>query len=369
MDSAKYVIIGAGLAGMSTAFHLAASGETGVLVLEQEEVPGLHSSGRNAAMVRQVVPERKILSLAREGADFIRGKAARWPDPAPFAPNGSLLVASGERWKSLQAEGGWTAASGAETEVWTRERICGRVPCAEGGDFEAGVWCPSDGVTDAGQLLGGFSRQARERGVRLLTACPVLGIETREGKVTGVRTNRGTIEAGTVVNAGGPWAGVVGRMAGALAVEFKPMRRHLYYTGNLDWADPRWPYVWDVAREVYFRPESAGLLLCPCDETPAEPGLPNTDPAAQDLLAEKLTRSFPRLLEVPLARAWAGLRTFTPDRLFMIGWDPRIEGFYWVAGLGGHGVTTSPAVGRLAAEELLDPARRSRSPFAPSRFA
>ncbi len=368
IKSARIAVIGAGLAGMSTAWNLAARGEKDVIVLEKESVPGLHSSGRNAAMIRQVVSERDILPLARGGADFLRNTAAGWEDPPPFSVHGSLLTARGARWEKLKEEGRWTAESGAETEIWGSAQVEQLVPVTRGGDFEGAVWCPSDGVTDAQQLLNGFFRQARALGVRMLTDCAVIEITRRGERVVSVSTSKGEIEAETVVNAAGPWAGKVGAMARALDIEFRPLRRHLFFSGALNWASPEWPFVWDVSQEVYFRPESRGLLLCPCDETESEPGLPAVDPAAHDLLAEKLGRAFPLLLETPVARSWAGLRTFSPDRHFVIGWDPSLEGFFWVAGLGGHGVTTSAAVGALAAGEILADRRISRSPFTPTRF-
>ncbi len=171
-----------------------------------------------------------------------------------------------------------------------------------------------------------------------------------------------------MVNASGPWASMIDELAGALPIKFTPMRRHLYYTGEHGWVDPGWPFVWDISNEVYFRPESAGLLLSPCDETASAPGIPPVDEEVQDLLAHKLSDSFPQLLDLPIARSWAGLRTFAPDKKFVIGWDPQVEGFYWVAGLGGHGVTTSPSVGALAAKELLSGKRKFSSPFSPGRF-
>jgi len=366
---ARIVIIGAGLAGMATAYQLAVRGETDVLVLEKENVPRLHSSGRNASMIRQVVPEKDILPLARGGADFLRDTASSWDDPPPFAVHGSILTATGERWERLIQEGQWTNESGAATEIWSREQVERAVPVTRGGDFEGGIWCPSDGVTDAQQLLGGFYREARRLGVRLASECEVEAIASRRGRIEAVRTAQGLIPAEVVVNASGPWAGLVGTLARALPIQFRPMRRHLFFSGELGWAAPDWPYVWDVSREVYFRPESSGLLLSPCDESSAEPGLPSPDPSAQDLLADKLGKAFPRLLDTPVARSWAGLRTFAPDRHFVIGWDPRLDGFYWVAGLGGHGVTTSAAVGALAAGEILSPGGElHRSPFSPSRF-
>ena len=141
------------------------------------------------------------------------------------------------------------------------------------------------------------------------------------------------------------------------------------FTGPLRDVSREWPFVWDVSREVYFRPESDGLLLSPCDASEAPPGVPETDPAAADLLHEKLSLAFPSLSDVPLARTWAGLRIFSPDGRFMIGPDPALQGFFWAAALGGHGVTTSSAVGALAADLVQHPERDASNPFSPGRFA
>jgi D-arginine dehydrogenase len=162
---------------------------------------------------------------------------------------------------------------------------------------------------------------------------------------------------------------VIGKLAGAVNVELTPLRRHLYFTGKLDMVDEAWPFIWDVDRDVYFRPESGGLLLSACDESASEPVLPVVDESVQDLLAAKLAEVFPKLLDIPIARTWAGLRTFAPDRAFLLGRDPVVDGFYWVAALGGHGVTTSPAVGRIAAGDISGKGDPAPAAFSPSRFA
>ncbi len=368
MDSAKILIAGAGLAGMATAYRLAGLGETDVLVIEKEVIPGMHSSGRSAAMVRQVVQDKHILGPARDGARFFHDLAGQWDDPVLFTETGSLLLARGERWRSLQTEAEQAGSQGIEFELRDYSQVVDQVPCTSGGDFEGGVWCAGDGVVDTDRLLQGFYRRAHQAGVRMRTGLAAEEIDVAGGKIRGVETREGFIRCETVVDAAGAWAGEVGKLAGASPIEHQPLRRHLCYTGRLDWVDPRWPFVWDVSREVYFRPESAGLLLSPCDESPSAPEIPAVDPGAEDLLAEKITAGFPGLLEVPISRTWAGLRTFAPDKRFVIGWDTKVYGFFWVSCLGGHGVTTCAAVGELAARELLDKNRRSDSPFSPARF-
>lgn len=367
--SARYLIVGGGLAGMSTAWGLTLMGESDVVVLEKEDFPGMHSSGRNAAMIRQVVPEADQLPLTLAGAKFFSGEAPGWEQLPPFRPDGGFLVAGKNCWPELQQHAEAARAAGVQLELCDPERIAVAVPCTREGEIEGGVYCRGDGVTDTDGLIRGYWAAARAAGARLITSCELRDIAVSNERVRAARTSLGDIETEFLVNAAGPWAGMIGKMAGAVAVELTPLRRHLYYTGELDWADQRWPFVWDVERDVYFRPESGGLLLSACDECPVEPALPTVDQDIQDLLAEKLSVAFPRLLDVPIARSWAGLRTFAPDRSFMLGRDPVLDGFYWVAALGGHGVTTSPAVGRIAAGDLSGKGQPAPEAFSPARFA
>jgi D-arginine dehydrogenase len=131
------------------------------------------------------------------------------------------------------------------------------------------------------------------------------------------------------------------------------MRRHLFVSGPVGESTRDLPFVWHEGADFYFRGEGDGLLLSPCDETPSEPGLPSTDSAAAEMLAEKLDRHAPGLEQLSLRKAWACLRTFAPDRRPVIGADPDLPGLFHVSGLGGFGVMTSAAVGELAAEGVL----------------
>ena len=195
-DSAKFVIIGAGVAGMATAYGLACRGEGEVLIVEKEELPGMHSSGRNAAMIRQVVSSRDILRLSREGSRFFNGSPEGWKGDVPFDRTGSLLVSRGEGWKSLQREAEQARSLGVESEFWDTSRIEEAVACTKGGSFEGGVFCPTDGVTDTDRLINGYFTVARSRGARLKTGCEVGKIDINRGKVRGVKTTLGYIRTG-----------------------------------------------------------------------------------------------------------------------------------------------------------------------------
>jgi glycine/D-amino acid oxidase-like deaminating enzyme len=157
-------------------------------------------------------------------------------------------------------------------------------------------------------------------------------------------------------------------MAGGLPITFAPLRRHLVWS-NAPYPQDR-PYAWWADRPLYVRPESGGLLLCACEEQPVEPpsrGLqPGTDASILEDLSASLKDLAPALGEVPIARLWSGIRTFAPDRRFVLGPDPVNPRLFWVAGLGGHGMTSGLAVGSLAARAILEGV--STGPLDPGRL-
>lgn len=368
MISAHCVIIGAGFAGAATAYHLARRGVTDIMILEQERLAGVHSSGRNASMVRQVVSQPAIMHLAKEGADFLRSLPADWPIPMSYQQNGSLLLGSGEGWMRLSRDAERAKQAGIEVEIWSPEKAKAYVPVLRDSNFEGAVWCRTDGVVDIHALLTGYIQAAAALGTQVRYGSALKRIETKDGRATGVMTVEGTIGTEVIINAAGPWAGVVGNMVGAVELQLRPCRRHLFLSAPLGWVDPAWPFVWDDAHGVYFRPDSGGLLLCPCDQDEMAPGDPPTDNAVTELLAEKVRQYFPAMSDLAIRKSWAGLRTLSSDGRFVIGWDPNVQGFFWVAGLGGHGVTTSSSVGALAASLILDRNASEPREFSPQRF-
>jgi glycine/D-amino acid oxidase-like deaminating enzyme len=367
IGSAQIVIIGAGFAGASTAYHLTHSGLRDILILEQEEIAGVHSSGRNAGMIRQIVSDKVLASLVKEGVDFIRRLPGEWPIAVGFQQNGSLLLGAGAGWKKLMADAENVQKAGVPVECLSAGEACDKVSALEEGDFEGAIWCPTDGVIDIHALLHGYLQLARAGGVKLLPSAKVLAILTKKNRITAVVTKSQTIQTEIVVNAAGAWAAGIAYMAGAVSLPLRSYRRHLFATDVLSWVSPDWPFVWDFTDEAYFRPESGGLLLSPCDEVEHPPGIPPADPDVALLLYGKLKR-YPRLHDLPIKTTWSGLRTLTGDRRFIIGWDPLVHGFFWVAGLGGHGVTASGGIGRLAADLIINQDKEGIKHVSPARF-
>jgi len=234
----------------------------------------------------------------------------------------------------------------------------------------AGVFDPDDAVVDPHALLAIFLQRARDRGVSVRFGQRVTGIEVREGRVVSVRTADSELDASAVVVASGAWAGEVAGLAGSRSVPIEARRRHLF---RATLTSPRAPtpfvptqFVWDEESGVYFKPEGDRWLVSPCDATPHPAGVPEVDAEKQELVAAKLERRFGALGDWAVGPGWACLRTFAPDERPVIGPDACVRGLFWVAGLGGHGVTASWAVGRFAAEVFLGV--RAPGPFDPYRF-
>ncbi len=362
------LVIGAGLAGLSSAYHLALAGES-VTVLETEAGPGRHASGRNAGMIRQAVADPVLAHLAREGREALERVAgtAGWRG-LRYDRLGSLLLA--RSWDSGQIDGIATAAAraGVGTQRLTVREAARRVPALKGADFEIALFCPSDGYVSVDALLKSFVVRLRKLGVRLLFGRPLVSIVPAGTGFT-VAAGGGTrLTARRLVNAGGAWAVRIAAKAGATPVPLKAYRRHLYLAPALP-GSRRWPFVWDLSHNLYFRPVKEGMLLSPCDKELFEfdgagalsaRRAEASDPQMKAALAEKLRRFSPALSRLELGRGKAGLRTMTADGRFVIGEDTRLPGFFWAAGLGGHGVTTSFAVGRLVSrlvrgEERVNP--------------
>jgi D-arginine dehydrogenase len=280
-----------------------------------------------------------------------------------------LLLGAGAGWTKLQYDAEIGRQSGvAGIELWTPEQAKIKVPVLRQAEFAGALWCAGDGIVDIHALLSGYLKYAASKGAEVRYNASVRAVRKVSNGDFVVESDGANISTKVLVNASGAWANVLAGMTGARELPLKPCRRHLYVSPPLPWVDKSWPFVWDTSHDIYFRPEGEGLLLCPCDQTELGPGDPPMDDGAKELLAEKIERFMPGLSQVSIQRGWAGARTLTPDGRFVIGWDGTVENFFWVAGLGGHGMTTSAAVGALAADLLIAGPDSRDHRFAPERF-
>lgn len=367
----EVVIVGAGIAGCSLACFLADCGIGDVLVVEQETHPAYHSTGRSAAVLVELEEDPTLRALIIQGGAFLRRPPDGFSEHPLLVQSGAMVALDPERWEATCRAAAELERQGVRIELLSAAAACDRVPVLAGRAFAGAALLPEDGGIDVHELLSSYLRRARASGVELCGGLAVTALLRERGRCAGVVTATGPIRARWVVNAAGGWAATVGRMAEASPIPVVPYRRCAAIfaaAGSLDTTG--WPLVWSDWHRVYFRPESGQLLFSPMDEQQMEP----RDAQPDDLtIAEgftRLERLAPDLSPASVARRWAGMRTFAPDRIPLVGEDPGRPGFFWLAGQGGCGIETSPAIGAIAADliacgkterfdaRLLSPGRR-----------
>ena len=354
---ADVAVIGAGMAGASLAAE--AAGDASVLLLEAEDQPGYHSTGRSAAFWAESYGGPFVQPLTTASGPFLAHHGF-------LGRRGALHLADAE---GLAALGAMEAQFGADIafERLDRDRLEGLVPGLRPG-WIAGLLEPSCADIDVAALHGFYLAQARRNGAKLVSGAEVRALR-REGEAWTIETAAGAFRARIVADAAGAWADRVAAMAGAAPIGLQPYRRTLSQLRVDPPAPPDLPLVIDARERFYFKPEAGGRLwLSPHDETACDPG----DCAPEELDVAIAIDRFERVVDwrvERVERSWAGLRSFAPDRRPVYGFDPLVPGFFWCAGQGGFGIQTAPAAARLAAALLLggipelDPA-----PYAPGRF-
>jgi D-arginine dehydrogenase len=351
----QVIIIGGGIAGASFAYFLSERGVTDVLLLEKEEAPGYHATGRSAAVLCRIQLVPVVLDLLVVAADFLFNPPEGFSQYPLIRQNGILIALVGETWSAFQQLVPMFEEREVPLELLTPQQAAQRVPVLNPEALDGAAHLPEDGHLDVNELLANYLRVAKSRGVEVRPRCEVTGITTEGGRCSGVVTPAGELRAQWVVNAAGAWAGQIAGLASASPVSLTPMRRCAVTFAAPDGVDvSNWPMVGSEDHKLYFEPDAGGLLMSPMDEHPMEPCDAQPDDLAIAEGMERLKTLAPAIVPRALKSKWAGLRTFAPDRAPVVGPDPLRPGFFWLAGQGGTGIETSPALGRLAADLLVD---------------
>ena len=355
MDTADVVIVGAGLVGLSTAYHLAERGIRHVVVLEREPSFGLGSSGHSAGGIRLQFGLASNVRFSQYGIQMLKEFDTRFGVSASFNACGYLfLTRDPRRWSMMQEAADLQRSLGVAVETLDAEEVRRRFSYVGIDDLAGATFGPHDGVADPFAVMYGFSRRARELGVRILYGREVTAITMERHRITGVDTRGGPIASPIVVNAAGPYARVVGRMAG-VEVPVVPYRRAVYVTAPTEALPRRMPMTLDFDTTSYVRREGESLLLGMSDPTEPSGFDCALDEASLIRLIEAVTGWVPELQHTSLMRGWAGLYEITPDDNPVIdgaatAGQPMPEGFYIAAGFSGHGFQHAPAAGRALAE-------------------
>jgi D-arginine dehydrogenase len=371
--TADVVIVGGGIAGASLAYFLGRHGGAHVVLLEREAQPGMHATGRSAAVLAELDSVPTLLELKVAGGRFLRDPPADLGETAVLERSGLLVLLRGAHWDFLRAARGDLRALGVTAELLTTAEALRLVPVLCPERFDGAALLPDDGRLDVHALLTGYLRGARARAAVTRWQASVTAVLREGARCAGVRTESGdVVHARWVVNAAGAWAAEIGHLAGAMPIQLVPHRRTIALFDPPGGLDARgWPFVSCDQDGVYFSPESGGVLVSPMDEDPMPPHDARPD---QRRIAEafaKLERVAQALVPRHVRRSWAGLRTFAPDRVPVVGEDPTRPGFFWLAGQGGCGIETSPVLGRVAADLITtgETAAFDATRLAPARFA
>jgi D-arginine dehydrogenase len=337
------------MAGASLAATLAPSRR--VVLIELEQQPGLHATGRSAAMFFESYGNATVRALTRASRAFLEVPPPGFADTPLLSPRAALFVADVSRLPALDALLEAHSATAPFVELDADEALQ-HCPILRPGWVAGGLLDESGHDMDVAAIHLGYLRLGRHAGMRLVTGAGEPAIE-RAADGWRVRTQAGDFFAPVLVNATGAWADQVARAAGVRPIGLAPLRRTaVLLPAPVDHDITRWPMVIDAEEEFYFKPDAGRLLLSPANEDPMEP----CDAMPDDIDVAIAVDRFEQATTMQVTRvghSWAGLRSFVADRSPVAGYAPDAAGFFWLAGQGGYGIQMAPALARAAAA-LLD---------------
>ena len=341
-----FLIIGAGIGGTSCAHWLAT--RHSVIVLEMEEQPGYHTTGRSVAVYTEAYGPRVIRALAISGGDFFRSPPSSFTEIPLARPHGFLFIAREDQKPALHAALEAVQPLSPEIHEVSVSEALAMVPVLRPDYLAAAILDPNTMALDVDAIHQGYMRGLRRAGAEIVTRAPAESFERRGGKWH-VRTPAGEFAAPVVINAAGAWADVVARRAGARTVGLQPKRRTVIAFPLPEGVDGHsWPVAVDTEEEFYFKVDAGVVLGSPADETPVPPQDAQPEEIDIAITVDRIEQAT-TLKVTRIIRRWAGLRSFVPDGVPVVGYDPDLEGFFWCAGQGGYGIETSNGMGRSSA--------------------
>ncbi|HSM58799.1 MAG TPA: FAD-binding oxidoreductase [Candidatus Sulfomarinibacteraceae bacterium] len=348
------IVVGGGVMGASTAYHLALKGERDVVLLEREPFFGQGATGKCAGGIRYQFSTEINVRLSQISLPMLERFEEETGQAIDLQWIGYLFLLTNEKdVKKFRHNVSMQNRLGVPTEWLTGDEVRQRAPQLQADDVLAGTFHGGDGLADPNGVVSGYVSAARKLGVRAFNDTPVTDICVEGGRITGVETPQGVIAVDVVVNAAGPWSAVVSDMAGA-PLPVTPVRRQMLTTTPLPELAPDFPFVIDFAQSLYFHPEGEGLLTG-MSNPHEEPGFDESVDEEWELVhMEKAIERLPLLQKAGLVSHWAGLYEVTPDAHPIIGPVPNLDGYYVVTGFSGHGFMHGPVAGLLMAEFILE---------------
>lgn len=339
--------------GASAAYHLAQRGVKNIVLLEKEEFFGTGATGRCAGGVRYQFSTEINVKLSLESLPMIERFKEEIGQDVNYRQCGYLLVATNEKDAAIFRHNVELQNSlGVGTQLLTGDEVRERLPLMRFEDAVAGTFHQKDGIVDPNSVVMGYVNAAQKMGVKAVNNAEVTGIRVSGGKVEGVETSHGAVMTRTVVNAAGPWAGLIGAMAG-VSLPIVPLRRQMFTTNPLREVPEDFPFVIDFAQSLYFHCEGEGLLIGMSNQN-EKPGFDqNVDEEFELVNLEAAIERMPLIEEASRASHWAGLYEVTPDAHPIYG-KTGVDGFLVCTGFSGHGFMHGPVSGKLMSELILD---------------
>jgi len=346
MKSYDIIVIGAGIAGASVAAHLAATRR--VAVLEMENRPGFHSTGRSAASYEPNYGPPAMLALTRASESFFREPPRGFAEAPLLTSRESLFLVTEGQEEACEKLIAKANELGELSERAAREIF----PVLRPGHAKRVLLDPNTGDLDVDLIHSGYLRLLRERGGQVFTDHEVKGLLHRDWKWQ-VATPHGIYTSPMIVNAAGAWADTIAKLGGVTPIGLQPKRRSIGVvpvTGHDDLED--WPLVTDAGETWYCKPQSGKLIVSSADATPVDPHDAYADDMAIATGIDRLMQATTLTVD-RLHHSWGGLRSFVRDGQPVVGFAPDQEGFFWLAGQGGYGIQSSPALSETAASLIL----------------
>jgi glycine/D-amino acid oxidase-like deaminating enzyme len=351
--TADIIVIGGGVMGASTAYHLALRGQHNTVLLEKEDFFGLGATGRCAGGVRYQFGTEINVRLSLLSLPMLERFKEEIGQSIDYRKIGYLFLLTTQDEVSIFTQIiNMQNRLGALTQWLGGDDIRKLLPMMCLDDVLAGSFNPLDGLVDPNSVVMGYIGAAQRLGVQAITSSPVTGIHVKSGRVTAVDTPDQTISAPIIVDATGPWAGHTGQMVG-LRVPVSPIRRQWLTTTRIPSLPADFPFVIDFSQSLYFHPEGPGLLTGMSNPNELPGYDQNIDPDWELVHMEAAVKRLPMLERVGLASHLAGLYEVTPDAHPIFGKTP-VEGYYLVSGFSGHGFMHGPIAGKLMSEIILD---------------
>ena len=363
------LVIGAGIAGASLAAELA--GHRGVRIIEAEDNPARHSTGRSAALWHETYGGPLVQPLTIAGRPVIATPDPEFNETSFLSPRAALTVGQADERAAVDHFVTTFAAQGVTVLPLDHAGMAAHVPGIRP-EWVHGAIEPDCGDIDVAALHAAYLRKAKRRGAELVLRSAFRSAAWRNGGWD-IETTAGPLRVHTLVNAGGGWADSIAERSGVRAVGVQPYQRTIVQLRLGVPTPANLPLTIHVGGTFYFKGEGEGRVwLSPHDETPVEAG----DVAPEELDVAIAIDRFEHVVDWPIAaveRKWAGLRSFAPDRLPVFGADPANDQFIWCAGQGGFGIQTAPAIAALLAQSMGAPADAAYAgidgaAFSPARF-